>query len=232
MKIVITRRAIPLHIPDGINVHIFALSSEFIGMGHKVLIISDAYSNIDKIRTFFNPTYMPEIISLSDEEKLSYLKSLFIWEKHGIKILEDINPDFIILNGAIPLPRKLSLKSCIVSHDLEPRKIFGLNKLRVLYKRWTYHNASVIVATCQELRDELSRELKISRDKIKVIPTCFDINKYYFQPFEKRTNAILHIGTVNYKNPKLTISALQFLEDLNVHVIYHRAYHEGINRIR
>lgn len=218
MKIAITRRGVPLHVPDGINVHIFALSSELVALGHKVYVISDVYSSPDKISLFFNPKYMPEVISLSSEKNLSLLKRLFIWYERGIRILKDINPDFIILNGAIPLPRKLSINSCIVSHDLEARKILGSDKLRILYKKWTYRSARVIVATCSELRDELSKELNIGRDKIKIIPTCFNINKYITYPLEKRINAILHIGTADYKNPKLTISTLQFLSDLDVHL--------------
>ena len=214
MKIVITRRNVPLHVPDGINVHIFALSSELIAMGCDVYVVSDVYSKPEIVDKFFSPKYKPKIISLTNKEYLSKLSLLRIWINKGNKVLKQISPDFIIVNGAVPLTKDLMFRSCFVSHDLERRKIFGLDLMRTLYKRLMYRRAGIIVATCSELRDYLSEELSVDKARIEVIPTCFETEKYYYYPIEKRQNAILHVGTVFYKNPQLTILAFRYLNDL------------------
>jgi len=213
-KIVITRRNIPLHVPDGINVHIFALSDELIALGHDVYIISDVFSDINLIKKFFAPNYLPHLITLTTKIFVSKYQILLIWLSKGIKILRKISPHLIIVNGAVPLSKDLATKSIFVSHDLEKRKIWRFDFLRVWYKRKTYLRASSIVATCSELRDLLSEELSVDKSKIKVIPTCFDVTRYYNYPFKERENAILHVGTVFYKNPKLTVQAFGYLKDI------------------
>jgi len=217
-KIVIARRGVPLHIPDGINVHIFALSDELIAMGHDVYVMSDVFSDIDLVKKFFAPDNLPYLVSLTDKQSLSKYQTLLVWLNKGQGMLREISPDLIIINGAVPLPKDLAARSCFVSHDLEKRKIMGLDFLRILYKRKTYLMASSIIATCSELKDLLSKELSVDKDKIKVIPTCFDTRKYHYYRFEERENAILHVGTVFYKNPKLTIQAFGNLEDLLEHL--------------
>lgn len=212
-KIVITRRDTPLHVPDGINIHIFALSDELMTLGNDVYVMSGIFSYISLIKRFFAPKYLPHVISLTDKKSLSKYQNLLIWLNKTIK-LREISPDLIIVNGAVPLPKDLATKSIFVSHDLQKRKILGFDFLRVWYKRKTYLRASSIVATCPELRDLLSEELSIDKSKIKVISTCFDIARYYNYPFKERENAILHVGTVYYKNPKLTVQAFGYLKDI------------------
>ena len=216
--IAITRRGVPLHTPDGINVHIFALSDELVSSGHDVYVLSDVFSDIDLIKKFFSPQNLPSLICLTDRKSLSKYQTLVVWLSKGQRILREILPDLIIVNGAVPFSKDLADRSCFVSHDLEKRKIIGSDFLRILYKRKVYLRASSIVATCSELRDSLSEELSVDKDKIKVIPTCFDTRKYHYYRFEERENAILHIGTVFYKNPKLTIQAFSNLENLLEHL--------------
>jgi glycosyltransferase involved in cell wall biosynthesis len=93
-----------------------------------------------------------------------------------------------------------------VSHDLEPHG-GRIGFVRPLYKGLSYRRSDRIVATCTEVRDGLSEELRVDKSLIDVIPTCIDTKAYENKAFAAREDAILHMGTVGYKNPLATIKA-------------------------
>jgi glycosyltransferase involved in cell wall biosynthesis len=78
---------------------------------------------------------------------------------------------------------------------------------RTAFKRFCYGKSDLIVATCDEVRDALGRDLGIALNRIAVIPTCVRLDTYVNRPFSARENAILHMGTVDYKNPLATLRA-------------------------
>ena len=208
MKIVITRRE-ALSVPDGINIFIFSLADELIRNGHKVIVVSNLFSDTKKIKDFFELDHYPEIISMGVPKEMGYIKSVVTWLLKGKKLINKLSPDLVIVNGAIPI--SFNALSCTVSHDLE-RRLPYLWKMRMWYKRFAYRKSRYIVVTCSELKVKLAKELSVNTDKIQVIPTCINLNGYIRKPLTERENAILHMGTVDYKNPLTTIKAFNLLE--------------------
>jgi glycosyltransferase involved in cell wall biosynthesis len=112
--------------------------------------------------------------------------------------------DAILINGALPI--RFTQWSCAISHDLEGG---GRGKawLRRLYKFVAYRNVDQIVTTTTELRTALSAEIRVPTRKIRRIPTCVNPTLYADTPYAQRERAILHMGTIWYKNPQATIRA-------------------------
>lgn len=93
-----------------------------------------------------------------------------------------------------------------MSHDAEKR-LGRFPFLRTAFKRYCYARSDLVVATCEEVRGALSVDLRMPRGQIKVIPTCVKLSSYIQRPLRERENAILHMGTVDYKNPASSIKA-------------------------
>ena len=73
-----------------------------------------------------------------------------------------------------------------------------------------------VVATTTELRDRLVPDLGIPASRIVVIPKCIDRTLYRGLPLALRERAILHAGTLPYKNTTATIRAFAALNDPTV----------------
>ena len=206
MHIVITRRA-PLDVPDGINISIFSLAQELIGSGHEVTMVSTGSNNEQKIRDLYQMKRYPAVVSLTDNPSIdaSYGRAIMAWYRAGRGVVERLRPDLVIINGSVPFA--FDAVSCTVSHDLEQR--FRQSRtLHRMYKKYTYRKSHFVAATCTELRSALSQEISLDESEIRVIPTCFDLSLYTSKPLRERERAILHIGTVDYKNPLGSIRAL------------------------
>jgi hypothetical protein len=59
-----------------------------------------------------------------------------------------------------------------------------------------------VVATTTELRDELVRDLARSPHELVVIPKCIELPAYRGASLAARERAILHAGTLPYKDPE------------------------------
>lgn len=207
MRFVITRRE-SFNFADGINAFVFALSEALVRNGHEVFLISGGGSDESKVRSNFETTRYTGLYALLEEVTAPPKDAIKAWRKRGLELVRSLKPDFVIVNGALPV--RMPAPSCIVSHDLERRWTYG-SLLRRLYKMYTYRKADAIVATCSELREALAQELWVKPEKIEIIPTCVDLEAYGNAPLAEREPAVLHMGTIVYKNPAATISAVAAL---------------------
>jgi glycosyltransferase involved in cell wall biosynthesis len=213
MHIVLTRRDYPLEIPDGINVFIFALADALMRSGHEVSVVSAAASDPAAIRGYFHLDQLPQILSLTNRKDLGYISLPFVWATSGRRMMRRLRPDLTIVNGVIPIrmPGRVSLAVC---HDMERRR--GpkfLPDMRRVYRSLGYRRHDGIVATCHEVRGALAEELQVRRASISVIPTCIDRSSYAAKSVRDRTNAVLHMGTQDYKNPLASVRAITRLAD-------------------
>ena len=158
----------------------------------------------DSIRERFGSLAFTSMHTLCASPQPTHIEMITGWLKRGLPLLRELKPDFVIVNGGLPI--RLPYPSCIISHDLERRGPYG-SFIRKLYKMYSYRKVDRIVATCSELREALAREIFVCVDDIIVIPTCIDIKAYRNSPLEAREPAILHVGTSEWKNPKATIDA-------------------------
>ena len=101
MNIVITRRHWA-DVPDGINIFIYSLAEALLQKGHRVTLLSGASCNIEKVRDYFHLATYPEILSLGTASDAGYLTVVRSWRNRGRAMIRDLDPDFIIVNGALP----------------------------------------------------------------------------------------------------------------------------------
>ena len=209
MNIVLTRRE-SLHLPDGINVFIFALAEELIGRGHAVTVVSTCRFNAETVRETFRCREYPKLVSLTDRDHLGYLSTGKAWLLRGFSVVRRLKPDAVIINGAIPM--RMPGHTALVSHDVEQR-VPQHRRVRIAYKKFCYSLVDEIVGTCSEVANDLATEIATDRQRIRVIPTCINVANYDPLPLERRRRGILHMGTVGYKAPVASLQAFAKLGD-------------------
>ena len=208
-RIVIIRRA-ALGTPDGINIFIFSLAEALLSKGHEVFIVGTTLLDPERIRELYGTSRDLEVMALARNDSFnhSYMRVAARWFFAGKPMVDRLRPDLTIVNG--PLPMSFAGNNCVVAHDLE-RRFERLGPVRTTYKAVTYRRSHHIVATCTEIKWALVGQLGLESRRISVIPTCIDLTAYRGRPPSEREEAILHIGTVDYKNPSATIEAFGLL---------------------
>jgi hypothetical protein len=182
---------------------VHSLSTALTGAGHEVYLLAACDTTDQKIRNNFGGNPYVRAFSLLETKDPTDAEVLREWRRSVPAILKGIEPDFVIMNGVLPV--RMPYPSCAVSHDLEPHAYNDL--LRRLMKMYCYRLHDRVVVTCSELRPVLARELRMREEAIAVIPTCIDPNRYQGQPWEGREAAILHMGMVGPKQPLATLAA-------------------------
>lgn len=208
MRFVITRRE-SLDLPDGINSFIFSCSDAMTKSGHDVHIISPTHSCRAKVADYFDSPKYTNLHSLSDKANPTHREMLVAWQRHGLRLVAELEPDLVMVNGALPF--RMPSPSCTISHDLERRWSYG-SLVRRIYKMYCYRTTNRTVATCTELRDSLAAEIHMANTSINIIPTCINTNVYANRPLHQREAAILHMGAARYKNPIATVNAFAWLQ--------------------
>jgi glycosyltransferase involved in cell wall biosynthesis len=219
MRFLITRRE-RLDFPDGINISIFSLAKALGAAGHEVQFLTTCDTDRTKIADFFEFHEAGAIHSISSHKfaELSNRQKLFLWLKNARAFVRTLKPDAIILNGVLPM--RLPAPTVAVSHDLETKgRRLGPDFVRVGYKWWSYRCVDQVVVTCSELLPALAREISLDPAKISIIPTCFNISEYTGLPLSERRNAIVHIGTVPYKNPGGSINAFARMKNTRAELL-------------
>jgi glycosyltransferase involved in cell wall biosynthesis len=205
LRIVLTRRE-ALDIPDGINIFLFSLADALQHRGHEVIMVSTAANDEPKIREYFAPRHLPKIVSLGTHKTIGYRQAITTWLSRGKPAIASLRPDVVLMNGVLPM--RFAGLNVSVSHDAEKR-LEQYPLLRHAYKWVSYRKADVVVATCTEVRTALAAEAGLQEDRIVVIPTCVRLETYINKPYAERKNAVLHMGTVDYKNPMSTLRAFK-----------------------
>jgi glycosyltransferase involved in cell wall biosynthesis len=210
MRIVMTRRGDPLQVPDGINIFIVSLADHLLREGHEVSVVSGVASVAGELPTYYEVSRFPKVISLSGHARMNRAKLALLWATRGRRVVAALKPDLVLVNGAVPA--SFAGTTCTVSHDLEQRVAALGNLWRRLYKSVSYRCSDFTSVTCSELKPALARELWwLQESDIRVIPTCIVADSYSCEPLEHRSDAVLHLGTADYKNPLATVRAFTAL---------------------
>jgi len=132
MKFVIIRRA-STDILDGVNTFIFELSEALINRGHEVTTVTyHAKHSREEICKLFDLNKVPEVVTLSTKEFRGTLVYYIAWLIKGSKIINDIKPDLVLINGVVLL--YLKTKAVIVCHGLFKGKWYHEMIARRLYR--------------------------------------------------------------------------------------------------
>jgi glycosyltransferase involved in cell wall biosynthesis len=217
MKVVIAQVGSALT-EGGIPQFIFELSSALIKDGNEAYVISgrEVPKTQITIKEMFGVEKLPKVLPLLEvqTETLSgkldrdMMKEFLLWLSHGSQLLEEIAPDMIIANGAVPVFS--STFKVVVCHDLELRaraRSMGSYSLLRLYDRAVYRMFDKVATTSTELAQAVPFKLAINSEKVIIIPICIDTHKYVALPLEQRDHAVLHVGTWSGKNLEATVKA-------------------------
>jgi glycosyltransferase involved in cell wall biosynthesis len=210
MRVVLTRRE-RLDSPDGVSIFIVSLAQALCELDHDVKIVVGSLRSHAEYRRLLAPRLDLPILALSPTP-LTGLASVAAWLR-AKSAIDHFDPDLVIHNEAIPLPLRGTIIQVI--HDLQPRN-GPLAPVWRTIRRFSTRHSDHVVATTTELRDELVRDLGIPRHQLALIPKCIDAGAYQRRDLSTRERAILHAGTLPYKNPETTIRAFGVLDDPSV----------------
>jgi glycosyltransferase involved in cell wall biosynthesis len=210
MRVVLTRRE-PLDSPDGVSIFIVALAQALSELNHEVKIVVGSLRSHDEYRRLLAPRLDLPILALSPEP-LTGVASVAAWLRAKWAI-DRFDPGLVIHSEAVPLPLRGTIVQVV--HDLQPRN-GPLAPVWRSIRRFSARHSAYVVATTTELRDELVRDLGIPRQQLVLIPKCIDRHAYRNLDLPARERAILHAGTLPYKDPTTTIRAFGLLDDPSV----------------
>jgi glycosyltransferase involved in cell wall biosynthesis len=210
MRIVLTRRE-ALDSPDGVNIFIVSLAQALSDMDCEVKVVVGSLESDAEYRRLLAPRLDLPILALS-RKPLTGFASAVAWLRAKWAI-DGFNPDLVIHSEAVPLPLRGTIVQVV--HDLEPRAGRLAPVWRTI-RRYSAKRSDYVVATTTELRDELVRDLRMPRHQLVVIPKCLDLQAYRGVDLAARERAILHAGTLPYKDPVATIRAFGALGDPSV----------------
>lgn len=210
VRVVITRRE-ALDSPDGVNIFIVALAQALVDLGHEVRLVVGSLGNFPEYHRALAPRIDLPIIALS-RTPLSGFAAVAGWLR-AKWVVDRFRPDLVIHCEAVPL----AFPGIVVQvvHDLE-RRSGRLAPIRRAIRRFSSRRCDYVVATTTELRDELVRDLGLRAEEIAIIPKCLDLQAYRGASLAARERAILHSGTLPYKDPGTTIRAFGTLDDPSV----------------
>jgi glycosyltransferase involved in cell wall biosynthesis len=210
MRFVLTRRE-ALDSPDGVNIFIVSLAQALSELDHEVWIVVGSLQSRTEYRRLLSPRLDLPILALS-RTPLTGLASAAAWLRAKWAI-DRFRPDLVIHSEAVPIPLRGTIVQVV--HDLQPRSGRLAPVWRAI-RRFSTKRSDYVVATTTELRDELVRDLEMPPDQLAVIPKCIDLQAYRGVGLAARERAILHAGTLPYKDPGATIRAFGAINDPSV----------------
>ncbi len=223
MRIVLTKRA-PFSVPDGISHFLFSLANELGDLGHEVIGLTTREPSPNRVSELFRYPNLPAIRSLTETDGKGYGFEFGTWLKRGSQVLTELQPDLVLVNGAVPC--RYSCPSVTIAHDVDRRSLGSWDWSRRIYKAITYRATDHLVTTCSELVNEVATDALFPASKIKVIPTCITPELYRPRPISERRPAIVHIGMQEYKNPLASIRAFLPFADRARLIVVGRIYPE------
>jgi glycosyltransferase involved in cell wall biosynthesis len=210
MRVVLTRRE-GLDSPDGVSIFIVSLAQALVELDHEVKVVVGDLQSHSEYERLLAPRLDLPILALSSTP-LSGSASAWAWLR-AKRAVDGFRPDLVIHSEVVPVPLRGTIVQ--VLHDLQPRN----GRLAPLWRsirRFSTRRCDHVVATTTELRDELVRDLGVPPSRIVVIPKCIDRPAYHGLNLSVRERAILHAGTLPYKDPEATVRAFGALDDPSV----------------
>lgn len=212
MRILFARRD-SLSRADGINSFLYAIIEALLEQGHEVHLAGSGQPQLQEIHHRFPCQFYPRFWAVGDGGPYGWKKDIPIWFRHWPRLVQQVQPDRIVVNGVIP--RWNSVPTLGINHDLENRGGFWFARLiRIIGYRLVQDR----VATCSELRNALSHNILKSQKKIGVIPTCLRLKDFHPQTGQKE-HFLLHIGTAPYKHPETSMQSLELIPDPKLRLV-------------
>jgi glycosyltransferase involved in cell wall biosynthesis len=210
MRVVLTRRE-GLDSPDGVSIFIVSLAQALVDLKHEVKIVVGSLQSQAEFQRLLAPRLDLSILALS-RTPLTGFASTLAWLR-AKRAIDSFRPDLVIHSEALPIPLRGTIVQVV--HDLQPRSGWLAPVWRHI-RRLSTRRCDHVVATTTELRDELVRDLGMPVSQLTLIPKCIDRQAYQGLSLLARERAILHAGTLPYKDPGATVRAFGALDDPSV----------------
>jgi glycosyltransferase involved in cell wall biosynthesis len=200
---------------DGVNNFIFSLAAGLESLGHKVHVISWSFNGVEK------PQYLTEwalkaygaktnITTLRNRpsESTPWARIAWDWTTKGSRMLKDLDPDGVIINGIIPL--RFNGKKIAVNHGIYE---MPSNKLTKTIAKYLYKKC-IRICVSNKLAQEYSSFFGLDS---QVIPLPLRLGMFKSRSIDERENVILHVGTRPIKNLNVSIEAVKMLKKKQIH---------------
>ena len=208
MNIAILRRSYITYV-DGVNNFIFSLAAGLENLGHSVHTISWSFNGVEKPEDLVDWAQKiygakTNITTLRDRpsESTPWTRIGWDWNTKGSKILRDLDPDAVIINGIVPL--RFNGKKIAVNHGIYE---MSSNRLRKTIARYLYKKCARVCVS-SKLAQEYSSFFGLD---CQVIPLPLRLGIFKPRSFDERENVILHVGTRPIKNLNVSIEAVKML---------------------
>jgi glycosyltransferase involved in cell wall biosynthesis len=200
---------------DGVNTYIWELASALSETGSRVTICS-GFSNITSdirshVKRYFGVNFVGKYTSLKGYDFHGLKDVLLTWSIKGSRLMNELDPDIIHINGAVPLlcrTPKVATYHGIMNFDLNLNAVKC--RLNSMYDRIIYRTFKKVIAVSCRAKDEFLKYVG-SSDPF-VIPPMIETGNFVAPKLSNRENALLHRGTYPRKNLKATLLAFSYLK--------------------
>ena len=206
MKVLFARRDF-LDVADGINAFLYAVIEPLLEQGDEIHLVGPTPVCMEKIQERFPCRRYPVFHHISESRPPGWWSDTVSWSRSWPRLVRQISPDKIVLNGVLPWLNQVS--TLAINHDLEPR---GGARFARLVRMVGYRLAQRRAATCTELKNALAKNIRMSPNRIDIIPTCLRLTDFCPEPDAPKKPYALHIGTMPYKHPEKSMAVLNLVK--------------------
>jgi len=206
VRIIITRRE-HLDALDGISRFVFTLGEGMRKSGNEVFFLTHHverdFSPLERwgADAKYNAFSVPKPIK----------KVVIDWFFEGSKVVNELSPDLVIMNGVAWIRSKAKKIAVIHGNGLDEAK---KSKVKALALRFLYSRQDYVVCISQKVK-RMASELGIKCHE--VIPIPFKNEGFKSYPRDKR-EFILHVGTRGEKNVPVSVEAVRLLRERGFNV--------------
>jgi glycosyltransferase involved in cell wall biosynthesis len=215
LRIVITRREFIDYV-DGVNRFVFTLAGALANRGHEITLLSHS------IRRGFRAQHLLDIWGVREHIAVRALEIndrhptwshiALDWFLKGSRLLKDIKPDAVILNGVIPLRTqspKIAVLHSLQLPDLKP------NPVHMLAARGLYRLMDRVVCVSRKASREAAA-VGIHCDDIIPLPVLLGRSRVIRR--SGRNRIVAHVGTRALKHPLTSVKAVQRLVESGMNI--------------
>lgn len=215
MRIVITRREFIDYV-DGVNRFVFTLAEALANRGHEITLLSHS------VRRGFRAQHL---LGIWGVKKPVAIRALEINDRHptwshialdwflkGSRLLKDLKPDAVILNGVIPLRSqtpKIAVLHSLQLPDLRP------NPVHMLAARGLFRLMDRVICVSRKASREAAA-VGIYCDEIIPIPILLGRSRVIRR--SGRDRMVIHVGTRALKHPLTSVKAVQKLVEMGMNI--------------
>jgi len=206
VRIIITRRE-HLDALDGVSRFVFTLGEGMRKLGNEVFFLThhverdfsplERWGADAKYKAFSVPKPIKKVV--------------IDWFFEGSKVVNELSPDLVIMNGVAWIRSKAKKIAVIHGNGLDEAK---KSKVNALALRFLYSRQDYVVCISQKVK-RMASELGIKCHE--VIPIPFKNEGFKSYPRDKR-EFILHVGTRGEKNVPVSVEAVRLLRERGFNV--------------